>query len=463
MSHFNTCKLSFLYVLLLLVSVTGWAQKQDQLPAGVQALIFAEQHLLSRDVNEKRILTPRQNSQDDQYKPEKAQIFEVKSYWLKKSSVKFFESAFISERMKSIFVKDDKDGKKVLMLVHPESESLFREFLEKAEVGPRFWATSTASSRTLLMWPDKRPDLSFFGKLSLNKEVGGSIRTIPPSEVARSLGTNEVLFMNEKNLPKSFRFMPESLSLIPNGFERGGMIIREIPADVASGKSRFIPLFSLYASRWPEMPLLAEMINRSGLTPNEFVQQRIINPFVKQWTEMVVVHGISMEPHAQNVLIGLDKNGQPNGQFMHRDFGGFNMDLKSFRKLQTARPAKLPSVTTLTADYHQMHIESSINQGIETYFDQGFVFNLDQKLPMWAKRGWIPEYRNLGFLGRDLDKGLFSKMIYTAMAENLAALTQNQTRPTAADLSANNIHEWIKAAREHLAVTKKISCTAVFF
>ncbi len=124
MSQFKTNKRCIIAILFLVAPLCGFAQEQDQLAPGVKALIFAEQHLLSRDVNERRIMTPKANFQEDKYKPENAQIFEMKS-WAKKSSIKFFESAFISDRMKAIFERTEKGQEQVLMLVHPESESLF--------------------------------------------------------------------------------------------------------------------------------------------------------------------------------------------------------------------------------------------------------------------------------------------------------------------------------------------------
>lgn len=458
MYNFTTLKIYLVIALLSLVPTSGFAQQVESLAPGVKSLIFAEQRLLSRDLNESRIKTPKANFQEEKYKPENSQIFEVTSYWVDKKELHFFESAYISDQLKNLFQRAHQGRQQALFLVHPESESLFHKFLEKAPTGPRFWATSTASSRTLLMWPEGRPELAFFGKLSLNKEIGGVVRTIPRGEVARSLGTNEVLYLNANKLPSSFHFMPESLSLIPIGFERGGMIIREIPKDLASGKRRFIPLFSLYAERGEKMPLLAEMINQSGLNPQAFVKSKIITPFVKQWMELVLVHGISMEPHAQNVLIGLNSEGLPDGTFMHRDFGGFNLNLEAFPKLETMRPTLLPRATTVFEDYHQNFVRSSVNQGLQTYFDQGFVYNLDQKLPQWVKKGWIPEYgeRNLFFLN-STDQ-LFSKMIYAVMAEEFGKLTDSHVQLTPDDLKRGQIYEWVQKSQVYISQKKAMTC-----
>ena len=462
MSQNKTLKIGLFLVGWLLWLPASQAQRQTELPLGLQQLIFAEQQLLSRDVNEDRVMSPKENHQEAQYKPENGQVFEVKSYWVAQKDVRVFESAYISKAIKDIFLKNNQTEKKVLMLVHPESESLFADFLQNAEVGPRFWATSTASSRTLLMWPDGHPEQSFFGKLSLNKNIGGVVRTIPQSEVARSVGTNEVLFLNQKYLPESFRFMPESLSLIPKGFDRGGMIIREIPQDIASGQSRFLPLFSLYAAKGSQKPLLVDMINASGENPRNFIEDRIIAPFIKQWLEMVLVHGISMEPHAQNVLIGLNAQGLPNGQFLHRDFGGFNMDLENFSKLGTVKPKNWPITTDLAEDYHQAHVASSIRHSLTSYFYHGFVYNLDEKVSKWIAKGWIK---------KDIDiqskKYSFSSAMIQSLSAEFTKLTGGQVNPEAEDLSEYKLPGQIRMARSYLQLQngrakKALLCEGIF-
>ncbi len=453
---------NFLRVLLgsivFLGTVTALAQNQAALPPGVKKLIYAEQHLLSRDLNENRIMTPKQNDQAAQFKPENSQVFPVKSYWMKQAEIDVFAVAEMSENLKTIFSRKDNQGKsEFLMLVHPESESLYTERVRSESRGPDFWAMSTSSSRTLLMWPDQRPDLPFFGKLSLNKEIGGVVRSIPQGEVVRSLGTTEVLYKNLSALPKSFKFFPESMSLIPKGMSRGGMIIREIPQEVATGKKQFIPLFSLYADRGEKMPLLAEMINASGMPSEEFVQKRIIDPFVKQWVELVLVNGLSMEPHAQNVLIGLNSRGLPSGEFMHRDFGGFNMDLKSFNQLHMKTPENLPVINNLREDYHQSFHAKSVNQSLETYFEQGFIYNLDQKMPEWVKQGWIADYRT----GKNFDRKIFSKMLYQSLNHHLRTYAEGPFQVTQTQL-ASGMDKVIGSLRKNIGKHLKIRCEGVF-
>lgn len=457
MSHFGTILKSLVLSVMLIASSSSLAQSPSSLPLGIQKLIFAEQRLLSRDVNEDRVMTPKDNKQDEQFKPENEKTFEVKSYWIQKSSLETFTSEHMSPKLQNIFFKRSANGQEfALLLVHPESESFYEQLTASAERGPKFLATSTASSRTLVMWPYERPNLAFFGKLSLNKEIGGVVRTIPQGEVARSLGTTEVLFKNQHVLPSSFKFLPEVMSAIPKGWPRGGMIIREIPKDLASGRDHFIPLFSLYADRGDLPPLLAEMIQKSGMDPKTFVEQRIIAPFVNQWLELVLIHGISMEPHAQNVLIGLDQNGLPNGKFMHRDFGGFNLDLKSFRKLNTLIPSELPHVTSISEDYHQKFSVSSVNESLETFFEQGFVYNLDKKMPDWVTKGWISNYKSWSF-----SRSVFSNILYKNLIEGIERLSAGKVKVNRSKIDAN-LYQIIEDARNNSPFMIGARCETIF-
>lgn len=446
----------WILIALALLGPRAFAHGQEDLAPGIKALIYAEQILLSRDLNEAKIMTPKANFQDDKYKPENGQVFEVKSYWVAKDLLKTFESHLISQGMKELFYKNENGKESVLLLVHPESESFYANFLKAAQRGPRFWGTSTSSSRTLLMWPDAHPEKAFFGKLSLNKKIGGVVRTIPKGEAARSVGTTDVLSANRSALPDSFTFMPETLSVIPKDFDRGAMIVREIPEDVASGKDHFVPLFSLYADRGDKPPLLAEMIAKSGKDPEEFIREKVIAPFIRQWAELVLIHGISMEPHAQNVLIGLNSRGMPSGQFMHRDFGGFNLQISQFEALNTMLPSALPKATNISEDYHQKFTLDSINKGLEVYFEAGFAFNLDQKLPQWVKAGWIPNLKN------PKQKNLFSEMIYLQLGEEFAKLTGGVAQPKPSDFKNNNIAAWVEYARHHLVGKKTPVCMGLF-
>ena len=117
------------------------------------------------------------------------------------------------------FLWRTKNGKRqFLFLVHPESESFFRSLSEQSTSAPvKFHAIATASSRTLVLWnQDIDP---FFGKVSLDVEIGGLDRKIPDWEVSRSVGLNDMVRLFEQNLSNTSRFLKEEISAIPKGWE----------------------------------------------------------------------------------------------------------------------------------------------------------------------------------------------------------------------------------------------------
>lgn len=375
-------------------SIAASKISEFELPPGVEKLIYAEQILISRDLDETIITSPKLNHQDEFYTPEQRNVFALKTYWINEEYLDAFKDSGLNPELEKLMHRNVDGVDQWRLIVHPESEDFYSELLKTGSRAKDWYATSTSSSRTLVVWPPSRPDLVFFGKLSLNKEIGGVVRTIPAGEIARSLGTTAILNSISSELPKNFNYLPESIGLMPKNFERGGMIIREIPENIKSGKDNFVPLFSLYAQckSCRKNPLLMDMINKSDMGPEAFVRNKIISPFLDQWIELAKKEGISMEPHAQNVLIGIGDSGELNGQFLHRDFGGFNIDLDFRKKEKLTIPKNLPVIKSRVIDYHQKFHVNSVESSLHIYFVSGFAYNLDKSLSQWAEKGLIPKY-----------------------------------------------------------------------
>gem|GEM_PF-5646368 len=66
-----------------------------------------------------------------------------------------FESKNADSKLTTLFKKTNSNGTFYRLLVHPESESFYEKLLAKSEVAEDLLATSTASSRTLLMWTEE--------------------------------------------------------------------------------------------------------------------------------------------------------------------------------------------------------------------------------------------------------------------------------------------------------------------
>ncbi|MFN9068754.1 MAG: ferric iron reductase, partial [Bdellovibrionales bacterium] len=261
--------------------------------------------------------------------------------------------------------------------VHPESVGFYEKLIQKAQVGPEFWAQSTASSRTLLVSPKTHPQMFFFAKLSLDKEVAGVVRTIPRGEVARSLGVTQILDTIGKELPKGFHYLPEVFGLMPHGMDRGGMIIREIPEAILNGQMDVMPVFSMFTKQQDgTIPMLT--MSASEKQPlSSWLQQRFLNPFSQMYWDWTLRHHLAIEAHAQNFLMVI-KDGQPNGEFVFRDFGGFNFNLQSRVRLGLPLPESLPILTNLENDYHQKFYKDAVKDGIKTFFEGGVLYGISK-------------------------------------------------------------------------------------
>ncbi len=410
------------------------ARAQQQIPPALGEWMHNEQQLLSREVDERRLMRL-DNAQDRRFAPEEGRTFAIRSYWLDVDRTHFLTSAQLDPETRRLFVRDVGGRTQVRLLVHPESERFYRDVTAHAERGDDFQATATASSRTLLVWQPGRERDAFFAKVSLDVEIGGVTRTIPQSEVARSIGTANVL-ATEHDLPQGFDILPEVIGMIPRGMPRGGMIIRQIPRDIRAGERRFVPLFSLYARpRDGSAPMLAQMIRRSGQTPTDFVRGRIVEPFARMWTELAVRRGITSEPHAQNVLLEVGADGLPNGNFLMRDFGGFDVDFEYRDALGIERPTELPHIGTFEHDYH---LDENVDRftKLETFFVGGFLHNLDQNVPQWQRQGLVQ--------GPRLGAQPFSRMLAGSVESHLTRLAG---RPVTVGGSVANMARAMGVAR----------------
>ncbi len=365
------------------------ATSYRKLPSALREWMWAEQHLLSRELDTARIKSPAQNAQTRLFAPESAPVFEVETFWLDATKTHLFVAEEMSPQLRDVFVREGPRGPQVRLLVHPESRWFYRRITRRADPGEPLFVTPTASSRTLLTWQPGNESAPFFVKVSLDKRIGGIKRGVRIGEIARSSGFQHLL-TRETDLPSNFRFFQEVLSMIAEGVPDSGMIVRAIPDDIVTGESRFVPVFSLYADQ-PDggPPMLAKMIAKSGESASAFIAKRLIEPFADEWSEVYHQHGITSAPHGQNLLVRVDDSGLIAGQFVHRDLGGFDVHLPNREQLGRAPPRQRNVLRSYELDYHQDKLETFDKKG-ELFFGGGVLYNLDQKLGRWMDEGWIP-------------------------------------------------------------------------
>ena len=369
-------RISFLLLLIFSCWATClWAQVYPQdfikLPAGLQSWLDYEQTLNDKSVDPYILQNPKQTEQLLAYRPENRAWFELKSIWVPAEQLNVAEipgSAFDNKT----FVKEVGGQRFYRLLIHPESEQFYGELLDKYPLAETFYATSTASSRTVLA-TDKKGKF-FFAKLSLDINIANSSRTIPAGEVARSVGVTK--YTDNMLVDEHFKIIREPLGIVPKGWARGGQLLREIPESVLKNQNAMLPFFSLYARNADGVSILQKMIEQSGEEPEQFIVERILRPFACAWSDWAVEGPIVMEAHAQNVLLELNREGLPSGSFFHRDMGGFTLN----GNVSMVRTSGLPYFNSLDGDYYLRNINNAMTSSLESYFEGGIIYNLDREL-----------------------------------------------------------------------------------
>ena len=380
------------------------------LPAGVLKWYITETDYLSRAVDTYKIVSPENNSQDEFYKPERKKVFDVVAVWIPEKELRTYTSPS-GEKLRSIFFRNRNGQSEFLFLIHPESKSFYKKFLNPTFQVETFQAAATSSSRSLLIWRPGHENQPFIAKLSLNKEIAGVLRNLKGSETAMSVGVSSTL-EGSTNFPKNFLYMKESLSAIPKGMEKGGMIVREFPQEMLNDSSYFVPLFALYGNKKPGY--LLRLLQNSKDSTEETLRKMILRPFAEVWLDLAMNHGILSEPHAQNVLIEINNDGT-TGRFLFRDFGGFSIDFDYRRSRNLFVPSNLPTFTgSIQKDYYVERFAPHIRESLAIYFEGGFLYNIDKAVKTWVSDGLISGGGNFNS--------------YTAFQEELVKVVEAKTR-----------------------------------
>ncbi|MHB1828375.1 MAG: IucA/IucC family siderophore biosynthesis protein [Steroidobacteraceae bacterium] len=219
----------------------------------------------------------------------------------------------------------------VLLPVHPLEQARYAAALAGAAArefpgeGPRVWATPTSSTRTVLAWPENRPEQASFVKLSLlSRELGD--RALTRTRVARSVGLSGLLERERETLPQALRFFPEGPGLVPRGLPAGGVIFRAIPEEILGGRVVAVPLFALMGGSEGHPPLLRQLMAHLGPGARELIEGVLLARFARLWVDLVFDFGLILEAHAQNLLLALSADAVPLGDFYYRDFEGLTVD-----------------------------------------------------------------------------------------------------------------------------------------
>jgi hypothetical protein len=249
-----------------------------------------------------------------------------------------------SEQMQ--FLSDSDVDDSVLLPMHPSAVDCYRDLLRAvgaryaATDGVRIWAVATSSTRTLLAWPEETPEQAIFVKTSLHSTLFGD-RRVTRIKAGRSVSLSSLLQAELDELPAALRYLPEPLAFVPRREPWMGAIVRSIPREVKEGQAVLAPLFSLIGGGGERVPLLLSILERTGMTPLQFMHDILCKPFAKLWLELSLNHGLLLEAHGQDLLLELSNDLVPQGRFYYRDFEGLQLDWELRRRLGKRTPVEL--------------------------------------------------------------------------------------------------------------------------
>ncbi len=359
-----------------------------KMPLGIQHWYVLETDFLSRKVNTSMIASPEQNDQLRKYTPEAKRPFNLIGYWIPTEYLHIYK-AQMPAYLGNQFFREIKGKQEVLFLIHPESKDAYPGIVNGGFEREIYRALATASSRSLLVWKPGNEQRPFIAKVSLYKQIGHVVRSVLASETAYGVSVTKLLH-GPSELPRKAIFMDEVLGVIPKGMSEGGMILRPFPPEILTQKNiTYAPLFSLYSRDDDSRKgLLLEMLQESGEDPRIFLRKNVIRPFIEIWKTLAVDHGITMEPHAQNVLVEMI-DGKLTGRFVFRDNGGFNIDEDFRKKVGMYVPPNFKNFGDHPTGNFAGNHDKFLQLSLSTYFAGGFLFSLDQAVLRWIEKGWL--------------------------------------------------------------------------
>lgn len=375
---------------------TGSAAALDQLPSSLQQLIAFERfHLHKIDK-----FQARDARFDVRYFPQNCDAFRLPCFWVGRKHLYVYGGQRATHPEPQMLEGLGLD-QNVLFPVHPLALDHYGPYL--ARVGARaadnlfMWAVPTASTRTLLAWPDREPDKAFFLKVSLPYSICGD-RRLPVHKLACAIGLSLLVEESLPLLPRSLGFLPESFGFVPRQMLDSGVIVRSIPAAARDGRIILAPLFALFGGDDRCRPLLLTMLERTRVDGDEFVERVLCADFAQLWVVLALRFGLILEAHAQDLMLELSPDLTPSGRLFYRDFEGLQVDWDLRRQRGWPTPACMPRAHS----WHETYATSGFPHGGVTshklkisllqYLDL-VLRELDEVMAIWRRRGLLPASR----------------------------------------------------------------------
>jgi siderophore synthetase component len=261
----------------------------------------------------------------DAYRPDSAQErFELAVFEVPRDRMVVYTASPPAD-LSHAYLPDDK----VMFAIHPQvleafpEEAYVRRTLNLATDRKDLAVTPSSSTRTLyavesqpfhavkVHFPFK---VSRYGRRMRHEVLEQAINVSRELEAGLGLLDDRFAFLREVIAVSHPNLDPES----PRG-EHWGCLVRDMRPFPAGGEARLVPGFALYGRDFfdPETPLLLyELIGADD--PLTYLLDNIMLPIIRHWVACFLNFGYLMEPHGQNVLFEIGKNGTVT-RIIHRD------------------------------------------------------------------------------------------------------------------------------------------------
>jgi len=284
-----------------------------------------------------------------QYNPEKHFQMKLGYFIVPPEHIETFKSTSLSPSILSELEVISSSGQFVgyRFFVHPEAYTHFQALhaagipYVKSE-DSEYMATPSSSYRSLVVrrvvpLSDTMPFIVKLGVGSPNNL--NHKRLLSKSEVIKSINeqnnfnkmdSNPALWVFQENLGIVLKNIPNYPSLEYENSIESGIIIREFPQDLLSGKYQFYSfsaLMSLERLSYPgigfegsidQLPIIYELINSaiengSVKSAKEYIHRYLIINVLKALESVIFEERLSLSIHGQNLCLVIDKNNLPVG------------------------------------------------------------------------------------------------------------------------------------------------------
>ncbi len=285
-------------------------------------------------------------------------------------------------------------------LLHPQLPASHRRLRQLYGSAPLadVRATPTASYRTVLASRGDRPPVML--KLSMGARVGGLRRAITEYYLVTGIVVSHLMGLIPPSQRKRLRFdwFPEPAGAVETDGATG-WILREFPALMAERRAgQLVPAFSLIAPRGDRPPLLVELIRQSTMTPEDFVVDKLLIPYVGVLAHLLLDEGIQVQGHAQNVLVEVDERTGELDRIVLRDLTDSSVNLAlrlakgkplpRFGAGFLPRTTPFPIIRSVTdhAGSAERHRPIAASDTVEKFGLKAFVWSVNTSLARYFKR-----------------------------------------------------------------------------